>query len=283
MIIFKSNELAKSTLPTPKANYERKCQGAISAKKLSKFLYWTLYLGLCFISGWFASGVLDNYISRKTSFSQDEGIATKRPVISIIMFFLTGERPVINKNIWIQYCPSYKFWQSGNCGNLHLGENEFFVKEINDTEKVFLGKIGYSDFRIIPVTNLLEDKATAVIRIITLKAKFNSEMNVILTSLENSLGSKFSKFKDGDYLRYEMQKNSSKYFLIKPESYIFLPETSKCHQESYYDCLASELDKFDFNQTNCTTKCIPEISALKFVKFGRMKDAFKIFLMTPGV
>ena len=234
-------------------------QGAISAQTSCRFLYWTLYLSLCFISGWFASGVLDNYISRKTSFSQDEGIATKRPVISIIMFFLTGERPVINKNIWIQYCPSYKFWQSGNCGNLHLGENEFFVKEINDTEKVFLGKIGYSDFRIIPVTNLLEDKATAVIRIITLKAKFNSEMNVILTSLENSLGSKFSKFKDGDYLRYEMQKNSSKYFLIKPESYIFLPETSKCHQESYYDCLASELDRFDFSQTNCTTKCIPEM------------------------
>ena len=112
-----------------------------STNKLFRVLYWTLYLGLCFISGWFVSGVLENYISRKTSFSQDEEIATKRPVISIIMFSLTGEGPVINKNIWIWYCPSYKFWQFP-CEYLDLGENEFFIKEINDTEKVFFGKVG---------------------------------------------------------------------------------------------------------------------------------------------
>ena len=62
---------------------------------------------------------------------------------------------------------------------------------------------------------------------------------------------------DGEQLRFRVNKNTFKEFWIKPETYNFLPQTSKCHQESYYDCLASELDKFDFSQTSCTTKCIP--------------------------
>ena len=57
------------------------------------------------------------------------------------MYSLSGQRPVINENIWIHYCPSYKFWQF-TCEYLNLGENEFFIKEINDTEKVFFGKVG---------------------------------------------------------------------------------------------------------------------------------------------
>ena len=28
-------------------------------------------------------------------------------------------------------------------------------------------------------------------------------------------------------------------------------------KESYYQCIASNLDKLDFNQTSCTKKCIP--------------------------
>ena len=95
----------------------------------------------------------------------------------------------------------------------------------------------------------------------------NVMVHIYLTSLENSLGSPFVKFKDGDYLQYKLEKNSCKRFLIKPEIYYFLkPEsynffsqTSNCQQESYYDCIASELDRFDFNQTSCTKKCIPRL------------------------
>ena len=123
-----------------KENYKRKMQGAISTKKLCRFLYWTLYLGLCFISGWFVSGVLENYISRKTSFSQDEEIAIKRPVITITLYRQDGEYPVLNKNTSIIYCPTYKLW-TPECKSLAFGENEFLIKEINKTEKVFLEQV----------------------------------------------------------------------------------------------------------------------------------------------
>ena len=235
----------------------------ISAKKLYQSIYWGLYLGLCFISGWFVSGVLENYSSRKTGFSMDEEIAIKRPVITIDLWNWNGTgSPEIGHNIQIEYCPKYEVLKSPSCKKLALGEKKFPYKDIDKTENVILEQIGNNPtFRIIPLTNLLEEKAWATIKIFNLKPdeiKFDTQ--VFLTSLENSLGIPFHRFKDGSYLQFELEKNSFRKFLIEPEIYHFLPETSKCHdEESYYDCLTSELDKFDFNQTSCAKKCIPKV------------------------
>ena len=55
----------------------------ISSKKLVFAMEWALLIGLTIISGWFASGVLDNFFSQKTSFTQYEKIVTEYPVIAI--------------------------------------------------------------------------------------------------------------------------------------------------------------------------------------------------------
>ena len=155
----------------------RKMEVAISAKTLYRILYWTLYLGLCFISGWFVlnSGVLDHYISRTTSFAQLEEKSTKRPVISINLE--TKELPpVLNTNIWIYYTQSYRLWPNPNLTHLIEGENDFLIREINETEKVFFhqNKFYYS-FRIIPLTDLLEERAKAFLQIKT-KKPFNPKI-----------------------------------------------------------------------------------------------------------
>ena len=189
---------------------------------MCRFLYWILYLSLCFISGWFASksGVLDFYFTSKTSFYLDQENSTKRPVITINLIPVSGELPLLNNNTWIHYTPSYQLWPNIGAGaNLSLGENSFLIKDINRTEKVFLGQIGshlYPSFRIIPLTNLLEEKATANTKITTLNSKMNLMVYLYLTSLENSLGSPFVKFKDGDYLQYKLGKDSCRQILIKP-------------------------------------------------------------------
>ena len=55
----------------------------MSYKKLILPVYWGIYISLCFVSGWFASGVIDNFLARKTSFSQSLESSSKRPVITI--------------------------------------------------------------------------------------------------------------------------------------------------------------------------------------------------------
>ena len=48
-----------------------------------KAFEWVLFIGLCIIAGWFASGVVMQFFSRKTSFSRYEDRDTKYPVIII--------------------------------------------------------------------------------------------------------------------------------------------------------------------------------------------------------
>ena len=248
-------------------------QFAISANKLYRVLYWTLYLGLCFISGWFASGVLENYISRKTSFSQDKEIATKRPVISITLNRVSGEWPELkeNKNTWISYCTGYKAWPL-QCEFLNFGENNFLIKDINKTEKVLLDQLGHNPniTRIIPLTNLLEEKAKANVMVYTLRSKLNLTVNVILTSLDNSLGSQYVKYKDGDYLQYEVGKNSYRRFFIKPESFCLKQQNAiknhimiALHQNS-----TNLISAKHHAQQNAFLECFPmgKITALHFVK-----------------
>ena len=53
-------------------------------EKAFKIMEWICFIGFSIVAGWFASGVLEQFFSHKTSFSQHEGVFTKYPVISLV-------------------------------------------------------------------------------------------------------------------------------------------------------------------------------------------------------
>ena len=55
----------------------------IKATKLVIALEWVLFIILCIISGWFASGVFVNFFSESSSFSLYEEAVTTHPVLVI--------------------------------------------------------------------------------------------------------------------------------------------------------------------------------------------------------
>ena len=55
----------------------------IKETKLVIALEWVLFIILCIISGWFASGVFENFFSESSSFSQYEKAVKTHPVIVI--------------------------------------------------------------------------------------------------------------------------------------------------------------------------------------------------------
>ena len=242
--------------------------------KLLKFLYWVFYLGLCFVSGWFSSEGLANYFSQRTSFFQSEEINKKWPVITINLDD-PNSSVEYDKNTWIYYSLGYKGFEDIPLKLLKLQENIFQYKEINKTEKVFLEEYKHYDgkfrkhhdgkFRIIHLTELTEENPYGEIQIVTLKELHTKLVSIDFASLENSLGSIFSIWNDGQHLSYTIPKNHFKEIFIKPNKYVYLPQTSKCHDESYYDCIVSELDKMDFNHSmfhplnGCSKKCIPNV------------------------
>ena len=97
--------------------------------KLLKFLYWVLYLGLCFVSGLFSSEGLANYFSQRTSFFQSEEINKKWPVITINLDGLN--RTVDDEygnNTLIYYCPGYRGLEDIPPKLLKLQENIYQYK-----------------------------------------------------------------------------------------------------------------------------------------------------------
>ena len=78
-----------------------------------------------------------------------------------------------------------------------------------------------------------------------------------ITSLENSPGIIYETWKDGKALMATINKNVAIQYHIQPEKYKFLEQAENCQEESYYGCIAQQLEKIGF--ANCSKKCMPRI------------------------
>ena len=129
-------------------------QCSISKCKVFKIVEWILYIGLCIVSGWFASGVLYQFFSNKTSFSQYEEKVTQYPVVTIILYPAS--------EVKTEDVCTIKYATNGisDFRALKIGANEFYNENYNKTERVILENFQKfkerKAFRIIPTTPILE-------------------------------------------------------------------------------------------------------------------------------
>ena len=173
---------------------------AVSDNKIFKTLEWILFIGFTILAGWFASGVLEQFCSHRTSFSQYEKDITDYPVISIDF-----DRPALEVNltnvIFIYYTYGTEKDQI-----LEIGENYFHNEEYNLTQKVILESLetsnGNKAFRIIHTTPIIVKKSHA--QVLQMFTKFEEKSSPLsdlvffyLTSQKNSPGFAFRKWKDG--------------------------------------------------------------------------------------
>ena len=128
---------------------------AVTHNKIFKTLEWILFLGFTILAGWFASGVLEQFFSHKTSFSQYEKEITNYPVISIIF-----DRPALEVNLTNVIFIYHTYGTEKNQA-LEIGEN-YFNNDL--TQKVILESFenndGFKAFRIIHTTPILAKNYT---------------------------------------------------------------------------------------------------------------------------
>ena len=233
-------------------------RGTISRPKLFKILEWILFVGFIIASGCFVSGVLENFFSRKTSFSQHKEKITEYPVLNILFGQSTSEVNLSDFSI------IYKASGMPNFRSLEIGDNHLHNRVYNKTEKVILERLEnwkkYLVFRIIHETPILDEDRPMVETII----EYNGEnqkitsKNVVtffITSRSNSPGLSFNKWKDGKPLEITINKNHMVKYGLQPQITKYLKEIGECQEESYYECIASQLDVMEFNK--CPKKCIP--------------------------
>ena len=237
-----------------------------------KIMEWICFIGFSILAGWFASGVLEQFFSRKTGFSQYEEEVTNYPVLSI--FFYDVQASEFNLNdTKILYCnygnPNYHKKNPYAFHILEIGENYFPNKKHNKTEKVILESLEIADgrkaFRIIHTTPILDKKSTHInIRIYTkLEGKngaFSDAIIFFVTSQENSPGFFDKTWKDGKALKIAMNKNTFVKYTIQPQKTQYLEEIGKCQKDSYYKCIASQVDTIEFKECSAK-KCMPNVFA----------------------
>ena len=233
----------------------------MTKEKAFEIMEWIFFIGFSIVAGCFASGVLEQFFSRKTSFSQHEGVFTKYPVISLVFVdYQASEVNQTNVNFTYQTTGMEYFHR------LEIGENHFPSDVYNKTETVILESLediyGRRAFRIIHSTPILNKRGSIVdIGIYTKLEKKNETLSDVvifyLTSQDNSPGFIDSTWKDGKPLQIAIKKDTLVRYNLEPQMTKYLEQMGKCQEEAYYKCIASQIDASEF--TECTTKCIPNI------------------------
>ena len=236
----------------------------ISQHKAFKILEWILFIAFSIVAGWFASGVLEQFFSHKTNFSQHEEKDTVYPVV-VIHFYHRHTSEVNLTNVKIIYIVS----GMKKYGTLENGRNYFHNDEYNKTEKVILesleNKKGERAFRIIHATPILKGSRLSVrIKMYTKLEKMKNDSNsdlvsFYLTSPENSPGYYGYTWEDGNPLQISMHKNTCVKYNIQTQMTKYLKHAGECQKEPYYKCIASQIDAIEFNE--CSNKCMPNVFA----------------------
>ena len=139
----------------------------ISRDKLFTSLEWVLSIGLCIVACWFASDVMDQFVARKTSFSQHEEPMTEYPAI-IIQFPLKPSE-VNFSDIKIKY-------QFGGMQKreLSIGKNCFSRPGLTKTEDVSLESFEMS------YSNNIERRAFRIIHLTPMDIEKNGEAKTVI-------------------------------------------------------------------------------------------------------
>ena len=238
----------------------------ISRDKAFKILECFLFIGFSIVAGWFASGVLKQFFSRETNFTQYEKKITEYPVVAIVFSDLRASEVNLN-NFEILYLPN--FIMNPTERKLGIGKNYIHNDDFNKTEIVIVESFknykGFRVFRIIhstPIHMLLKVPPEIVIKLITklqMSENFNSEVHFYLTSPNNSPGFWAKYWKDGKPFQISMIKNSAVKCNIQAQITNYLRQTDKCQKESFSECMASQIDEIEFNE--CPKKCMPNAFA----------------------
>ena len=183
-------------------------KNTISQDKLFKIIEWILFIGFSIQAFGFASGVLEQFFSQKTSYSLSGEMVTDYPVVTIVPLFRPSSEIDLTKIVITYLSDGMKWVNEGDdfsrsMQKLEFGENHLHNIKYNITEKVILKNLddmhGGKAFQIIHATPVLTKEMTyASIEMYTKlennSHKFSNIWTFYLTSQKNSPGAKAFPF-----------------------------------------------------------------------------------------
>ena len=221
-----------------------------------KFIDWSFFLILCFVSLGLTWGVLEQYQSKSTSFKVYERSIEEHPTITFC--FSKWRKNGTAYDVHLEYNKHFKIQTNHGKGrkiDLKLGINE---KEGIRIEMVKLITT-YSGTCYKITTNL--NDTTIPGEYYGLKIFFFKEFltygsipptKVYITSEKNAFGITANDWRDGKVLEYSLMPCTKTMIAIKPIQYIYR-KTNKCRYASFYQCFEEYIFKNPYD--GCEVKC----------------------------
>ena len=216
-------------------------------KAIFKGLDWALFIGFCFLAGYFMNNVIIEYQEKKTSFTQSLEPITKLPTVVICL--QTYSTWMYGRDINISYETPHTF--------VSLKEKEKYDLKI-DNEVLEVNQFVFNCFKLN--STLVKPFEQSHFRKIYIKitdygAKYMPEyVHVYFTSEVNSYGPALDWW-DGNVFEQRLDWKRGVEVKLKPFEYRYLGDDSKCSQQSNIARFKSFLK--DANFTNCLQKCTP--------------------------
>ena len=206
-----------------------------------KFMDWSFYLCFCSLSAFFMWGVLDKFISGKTSFAQSNEPIKELPTITLCF---SADSIKTKYKYGLDFKLSYKLKTTRDIvTSTVLIEGKNYLNELGEIvsfRKIISRRLGncfkfshiFSEAKIYQFSKFLIYFNESIILPDATKLKlfFTSEINAYGLALNN--------WKIGKVSKIEISKGLYDNVDIRTEKIIYLPGKSNCGYESFYECFS---------------------------------------------
>ena len=241
--------------------------GTTQQTKTIKVIELALFFGLCGLSAFFMYGVLDRFISGKTSFTQFQEPIQELPTIMLCFSMFDSDET------YYEYGSYFKIKYERYNESIEYFDHVFLKEGENSTimdEIVYLEKITTLDMgNCFKITVFSINKY--IKGFIPIKLYFNEEedfhtLDIFFTSAKNSYGVVGNWWLNGKVMKAQVNKGMYKKIDLKQEQYRYMTTATnnKCSYESYYECMSRLISaNLDGSLEKCSLVSLPSLPICK--------------------
>ena len=231
-------------------NNKRLCRKTIWTRRINVIfnsIDWILFLGFSILAAHFMIGVIDQYQEKTTSFSQSLEPITKMP--TIVMCIEGDQITNYKREVKLDYYAEARYVLKRE----NIKEQRRYV--LTDARNETFQVLQVMDKCIMMESNLTLPYKSGTRKIVL---KFHKNMTAVhfyFTSQENSLGSVFRQWWDGQVLDIVVNAGRMATVSIQPSEKRYLNFDNQCSYTSHLRKWMPTIPTFNF--TKCPNKCSP--------------------------
>ena len=228
----------------------------ITKARIFKVIQWMFFSCLVGLAAYFMVGVLQQYYSKSTSFSQFREPLAELPTIT--MCFVSSLNGVYDENVVYKYYSDfnieYEVEWGKSIGFLKFGNNFNQFNETVNLEKLDTSYNG--DCYKISATfdEYIQSKLTTLILYFnkSIPDEKLPSVKTYITSENNAYGVITVVWSDGKVTQEIIEKYIYKQINVRSQQTNYLPKVSNCNNESFWECFEQI---FDTELVSCPDRC----------------------------